>query len=152
MNIVHIAGSIFKCIVPRATTFSAPLAHASHAPVRMRRPAAVATNVAKGADAPKANEEDPSNPTATTQRAVPEDSDADPEADVLVVVHQELASMKKEPGQGNSKDVDRPWAKNVRNCIAPHGGGGGGGGEMSLSSLSSSHMHGLTLRDTCLSV
>lgn len=44
-----------------------------------------------------------------------EDSEADPEADVLFVAPEGLLSMVKElPVEGDNGGVDRPWMKNVR--------------------------------------
>lgn len=77
------------------------------------RPVASATSTGESADAPKANVDDiPTLPTAA-KGGMCEDSDADPEADALVVGLQGLLSSKKEGAQ-EGKITDRPWAKTVR--------------------------------------
>lgn len=78
-----------------------------------RRPAAVAISAAEGADAPKANIDDGAVEVPKEEGGTPEDSDADPDADVLVATPQGLSSAK----EGEAKEIkgaERPWTKNVR--------------------------------------
>lgn len=77
--------------------------------------AAVASAAAEGIDAPKANVDDAASSSAVAEEGVPEDSDADPEADALAIGHQGLLSGSMEDGATKDKNADRPWIKNVRN-------------------------------------
>lgn len=45
---------------------------------------------------------------------MPEDSDADPEADALAIGQQGLLSDSMDDGAMKDKKADRPWLKNVR--------------------------------------
>lgn len=76
--------------------------------------AAVARAAAEGINAPKANVEDAASSSVVDEGGLPEDSDADPEADALTIRQQGLLSGMKEDGQTNDKSADRPWVKNVR--------------------------------------
>lgn len=77
--------------------------------------AAVASATAEGTDAPKANIDNPASSSAAAEEGVPEDSDADPEADALTFGQQGLLSGSMEDGIAIDKNADRPWKKNVRN-------------------------------------
>ncbi|CAM9178110.1 unnamed protein product, partial [Ectocarpus sp. 13 AM-2016] len=76
----------------------------------------------EGPDAPKANVGDPSDPSEAAEAAAaegpaPEDSDADPEADVLGAAWQQVGGLSSaingESGRAEDKNVDRPWVKNM---------------------------------------
>lgn len=74
---------------------------------------AVAATAGEGAAEPYANGEDPNGALPKAEGGVPEDSDADPEADVLVVVP--AGQLGKHEGDNeDTRGVKRPWAKNVR--------------------------------------
>lgn len=80
----------------------------------IRPNAAVASAAAEGMDAPKANVDDAGSSSVVAEQGVPEDSDADPEADALVIGQQGLLSGSTEDGATKDKNADRPWIKNVR--------------------------------------
>lgn len=73
-----------------------------------------AASAAEGADPSKANSDASAESSKTPQGGVPEDSDADPDADALAVGSSGLLSGNKEIGQGDCNSADRPWVKNVR--------------------------------------
>lgn len=77
----------------------------------------MAASAAEGADAPKANIDDGAVDKTKEEGGTPEDSDADPDADVLGVTPQGLSSTKEEGGAKENKGADRPWTKNVREHI-----------------------------------
>lgn len=68
-------------------------------------------------NAPKAHGDDAAIASAV-EGGLPEDSDADPEADALAIGRQGLLSSSKEDGQAKEKNDDRPWVKNVRNAYS----------------------------------
>ncbi len=79
------------------------------------RPGAVVVRAAaESTNAPKSNVDDTASSAALDEGGVPEDSDADPDVDVLAIRPQGLLSDEKENGQRREKNADRPWAKNVR--------------------------------------
>lgn len=76
-----------------------------------------AASAVEGVDPSKTNSDASAGPSPQTpEGGVPEDSDADPDADVLSAGSSGLLSGKKEIGQEDYKSADRPWVKNVR-CI-----------------------------------
>lgn len=79
-----------------------------------------AASAAEGVDPSKTNNDASADPSPKApEGGVPEDSDADPDADVLAAGSSGLLSGKKEIGQEDYKSADRPWVKNVRmhTCI-----------------------------------
>lgn len=78
-----------------------------------RRPAIVVVIAGEGAPDPAANDENAIGTQLPVEGGEPEDSDADPEADVLAIF-PEVSSGKKQGEEMESKGADRPWAKNVR--------------------------------------
>ncbi|CAN0063286.1 unnamed protein product [Pylaiella littoralis] len=72
---------------------------------------AVASAAAEGIDARNANVDVATSSAA--EGGTQEDSDADPEADALVIGQQGLFSTSMEDGQAKEKNDDRPWVKNM---------------------------------------
>lgn len=77
------------------------------------RATVAATSAAEGVDQSKANNDASADPPKATAGGAPEDSDADPDVDVLAVGPLGLSSGNKEIGQEDYKGADRPWVKNV---------------------------------------
>lgn len=77
--------------------------------------ASVANAAAEGIDSTRVIVDDAASSSAVAEEVVPEDSDADPEADALAIGRQGLLSGIMEDGATNDKNADRPWIKNVGN-------------------------------------
>lgn len=85
-----------------------------HGQRRLHRPAAPLLRAAESPDAPSAELDGANGMPTEAGGALPEDSDADPDADVLGLLAQGLLSTRKVDGQEENKEIDRPWTKNVR--------------------------------------